>query len=95
MHKKRVFITLIFAFWFLVIGVFIFSKQTIINMGQTVLIPVEPVDPRDIFRGDYVNLNYNISRIDSDLALPGEIGFNAGDAVYVLVAVQGDIGSFL
>jgi uncharacterized membrane-anchored protein len=30
--------------------------------GHTVLVRVQPVDPRDIFRGDYVNLSYEFSR---------------------------------
>jgi uncharacterized membrane-anchored protein len=30
--------------------------------GQTVLVRVAPVDPRDFFRGDYVILSYDFSR---------------------------------
>ncbi len=32
--------------------------------GQTVLVKVAPVDPRDLFRGDYVILSYDFSRLD-------------------------------
>jgi uncharacterized membrane-anchored protein len=31
--------------------------------GQTVLVRVMPVDPRDLFRGDYVTLSYEFSRV--------------------------------
>jgi uncharacterized membrane-anchored protein len=31
--------------------------------GQTVLVRVVPVDPRDLFRGDYVILSYEFSRV--------------------------------
>jgi uncharacterized membrane-anchored protein len=31
--------------------------------GKTVLVRVQPVDPRDLFRGDYVILSYDFSRI--------------------------------
>ena len=31
--------------------------------GQTVLLRVMPVDPRDLMRGDYVTLSYDISRM--------------------------------
>ncbi len=31
--------------------------------GQTVLVRVVPVDPRDLFRGDYVILSYDFSRV--------------------------------
>jgi uncharacterized membrane-anchored protein len=34
--------------------------------GQTVLVRVEPVDPRDLFRGDYVILSYPFSRVPPD-----------------------------
>jgi uncharacterized membrane-anchored protein len=34
--------------------------------GQTVLVRVEPVDPRDLFRGDYVILSYGFSRISRE-----------------------------
>jgi uncharacterized membrane-anchored protein len=33
--------------------------------GQTVLVRVMPVDPRDLFRGDYVILSYDFSRTPS------------------------------
>ncbi len=31
--------------------------------GQTVMVKVAPVDPRDLFRGDYVILSYDFSRV--------------------------------
>jgi uncharacterized membrane-anchored protein len=34
--------------------------------GQTVLVRVVPVDPRDLFRGDYVILSYEFSRISPE-----------------------------
>lgn len=32
--------------------------------GQEILLETEPIDPRDIFRGDYVRLNYKINQIE-------------------------------
>lgn len=34
--------------------------------GQIVLVRVEPVDPRDLFRGDYVILSYDFSRVSRE-----------------------------
>jgi len=34
--------------------------------GQTVLVKVAPVDPRDLFRGDYVILSYDFSRVSQE-----------------------------
>jgi uncharacterized membrane-anchored protein len=38
--------------------------------GESVLLEVIPVDPRDFLRGDYVILDYKISDIPSDLVPP-------------------------
>lgn len=35
--------------------------------GTEVLLGTQPVDPRDIFRGDYVSLNFDISSVDKSL----------------------------
>jgi uncharacterized membrane-anchored protein len=37
-------------------------------LGQRIKLPVVPVDPRDFFRGDYVVLSYDFSRLE-----PGKI----------------------
>jgi uncharacterized membrane-anchored protein len=34
--------------------------------GKTVLVRVQPVDPRDFFRGDYVILSYDFSRVQPE-----------------------------
>jgi uncharacterized membrane-anchored protein len=39
------------------------GRAAILRNGAEVLLRVEPVDPRDLLRGDYVYLSYDISRI--------------------------------
>jgi uncharacterized membrane-anchored protein len=39
------------------------GRAAILRNGKEVLLKVEPVDPRDLLRGDYISLNNNISRI--------------------------------
>jgi uncharacterized membrane-anchored protein len=39
------------------------SRAAILRFGQEVLLKVEPVDPRDLLRGDYVRLGYDISAV--------------------------------
>ena len=41
-------------------------KQYTIWTGETVLLKVQPVDPRDLLRGDYVTVQYEISNLDTD-----------------------------
>jgi uncharacterized membrane-anchored protein len=40
------------------------SRQAILDSGERVTLATQPVDPRDLFRGDYVVLRYEISVID-------------------------------
>ncbi|MFQ5953689.1 MAG: GDYXXLXY domain-containing protein [Kiloniellales bacterium] len=62
-------------------------KQWTLATGTPVLLETEPVDPRSLFRGDYVRLNYAIGRLEpgelDDQA--SEIEFEYGDTVYVLL----------
>ena len=60
----------------------IVDRQQMLNASQVVTLKIVPVDPRDIFRGDYVILNYEISRLDVKL-LNGEDKFSSGDTAYV------------
>jgi uncharacterized membrane-anchored protein len=48
--------------------------------GETYLLRAEPVDPRDLLRGDFVILNYEISRPPQNIALPS---FAWDERVYV------------
>lgn len=41
----------------------VFDRQSLLTTGREIITAVEPVDPRDLFRGDYVILGYNFSRI--------------------------------
>ncbi|MBZ9681388.1 GDYXXLXY domain-containing protein [Mesorhizobium sp. CO1-1-2] len=39
------------------------SRAAILRNGKEVLLKIQPVDPRDLLRGDYIVLGYDISRI--------------------------------
>ena len=51
--------------------------------GEKVILHVQPVDPDDPFRGEYVALSYDISNV------PVERGTESGDTVYVVLHRQG------
>ena len=59
--------------------------------GETVLLRVIPVDPRDMFRGDYVILRYDFSRRG-----PGDLRFGPGasashgETLFIWLAPEGD-----
>lgn len=39
------------------------EREWIVQTGKTIFLRTAPVDPRDLFRGDYVRLNYEISSV--------------------------------
>jgi uncharacterized membrane-anchored protein len=65
----------------IVILVFLGIKLFTYSFGQEILLETAPVDPRDLFRGDYVALSYKISRIDLS-SLPHDTNFSSGQAIY-------------
>jgi uncharacterized membrane-anchored protein len=59
-------IAIVLAVQLAIIASIVAFKQYTVWTGETVVLAVGPVDPRDPFRGDYVTLTYEISRIDPD-----------------------------
>jgi uncharacterized membrane-anchored protein len=43
------------------------GRAMILRSGREVVLEVQPVDPRDLLRGDYVRLGYNISTLPAEL----------------------------
>ena len=46
------------------------GRAALLRNGEEVLLKVQPVDPRDLLRGDYVRLGYDISSIPASLFRP-------------------------
>jgi len=59
-------------------------RQYWVATGERILLQTAPVDPRDIFRGDYVSLRYDISTLDLD-GLGAKGSFKSNEKVYVLL----------
>lgn len=53
----------------------------VIREGKEILLSIQPVDPKDPFRGDYIEFQYDISFIDRNI-FKGELP-KAGQRVYV------------
>jgi uncharacterized membrane-anchored protein len=66
----------------------ILDRQAMLDSAQTVTLKVVPIDPNDMFRGEYVILNYDISRLDL-ATLEGDDEFNYGDAIFVTLVQDG------
>jgi len=64
-------------------------KEFTLRTGQVVLLKTVPVDPRDLFRGDYVILAYEIGALDPRLLGAGQAKFAQGQDIYVELVAQG------
>lgn len=62
-HRERGLLLAAAGLQVLVLLAMIAMRLAILARGDTVLLRVTPVDPRDLFRGDYVILSYEFSRV--------------------------------
>jgi len=68
------------------------SRAAILRNGQVVLLKVEPVDPRDLLRGDYVRLGYEIGSVPVKLLrkVPADGSVTQDGPVFVRLGKDGD-----
>ena len=69
------------------LGWMVFERVQLLQNGREIVLPIMPVDPRSLFRGDYVNLSYGVTRIPGDL-IPGEV--KRGERLYVTIEKKAD-----
>lgn len=55
----------------LALGYIAGEREWILHTGRTIWLRTAPVDPRDVMRGDYVRLDYEIGRVDRSLRRDG------------------------
>ncbi|MDF1694772.1 MAG: GDYXXLXY domain-containing protein [Saprospiraceae bacterium] len=79
-------------FWAVVLIGFIGFKLIPLISGTAIYLKSAPVDPRDLFRGDYVVLNYEISRIHMDSVSHTGSSLKTGQNIYVKLEVIDGIG---
>lgn len=63
-------------------------RAAVLRDGQEIVLKSEPVDPRDLMRGDYVTLSYDISRIPVNL-IEGKARHKSGVAPIYVIMQQG------
>lgn len=70
----------------------VIDRQTLLKGGREIVMKVLPVDPRDIFRGDYVTLGYGLSPVQgAKLKDGGDLaGIEKGQAAYLTIAEGAD-----
>lgn len=65
-------------------------KEWVLNSGRDLWVQTAPVDPRDIFRGDYVRLDYLFSRLRKDQIDPAlrDRGLRKGEEVFLAMRID-------
>ncbi|MFA5157000.1 MAG: GDYXXLXY domain-containing protein [Candidatus Omnitrophota bacterium] len=87
--KKKIIILATAILWLAIAMAAVISRQQILNTGKVVVLETAPVDPRDFLRGDYVVLNYRISRLDLGKIKSPMPYYYPGEAVYVQLEQKG------
>jgi uncharacterized membrane-anchored protein len=89
-QKKVLYLTLVF--WLLIFSGFIAYKEYTLRTGTEVMLKTLPVDPRDLFRGDYVTLNYEISTLDMEKFHAENSDFYYDEPVYLTLKLENGYG---
>jgi len=70
---QKILFPIIVAAQIAVLGFMITKQEMLLARGTKVLLKCQPIDPRSLFSGDYVILNYEISVIGEDIILKSGI----------------------
>ncbi len=62
----------------------------ILSEGRQITLRTVPVDPRDLFRGEYVVLNYEFSALDSNLVMGDWPAISGNQTLYIRLEKQAD-----
>lgn len=76
------------------LGWIIAGRAAVLRAGKEVLLKVEPIDPRDLLRGDYILLGYDISRIPTSLIANIPAGKLSSDEGSIVVRLKEDADSY-
>lgn len=87
--RKVVFIVIVLLQVMFIVGLVSFKEVTL-RFGKEVTLQTVPVDPRDLFRGDFVILRYDISSISPQNATIWDFP-RKGDSVYVRLVESGGV----
>jgi uncharacterized membrane-anchored protein len=82
MKIKQIVLTVL-ALWSIGIFTIVVSQEQHLASGKEVLLKTIPVDPRDLFKGDYVTLGYDINTIDLKNVSVDEPSFKQNDIIFV------------
>ena len=71
-----------------ILGSMVAGRVRLLQTGREIVLPIQPVDPRDLFKGDYVRLGYTISSVPFQALAGNEPRY--GKPAYVTIEPQAD-----
>ena len=72
-----------------VLAAMVIDRVRLLDSGREITLPIRPVDPRDLFRGEYVRLGYDIGSVPLRLLEGPPPRRNA--AFYVVLEKEGEV----
>ena len=88
MRHRHKFI-LVVVLQIVILLVMIGMKWSTLAFGTKILLKTAPVDPWDLFRGDYVILNYEITNLNLDAIPADKDEYRNNETIYVTLKKQG------
>ena len=82
---RAIAILLLIVFQIVVLAYMTGNREYILRYGQIVYLRTAPIDPRDLFRGDFVRLNYELTSVDTSLTDFSATKINKGHKVFALL----------
>lgn len=83
-----------------ILGWMVIDRVRLLSTGREIELVIRPVDPRDLFKGDYVQLAFEITQLDPKLFIAGQVleperpqrGWRGGgqQTIYVTLEQQAD-----
>jgi uncharacterized membrane-anchored protein len=71
------------------IGWMVSDRITLLKTGKEVVLPIVPVDPRSLFRGDYVRIDFPVTMVSSEL-FPKDAKPIKSEVVFVTLQRDGE-----
>jgi uncharacterized membrane-anchored protein len=88
-RRYRLGLVLAFVLQVGLLGWLIADRAMLLEDGKEIRLAVIPVDPSDLLRGDYVQLDYPVAHLNS-VDLAGDDAFSEGATIYVTLAEGAD-----
>lgn len=84
MTRRQILLALVVVLQTVSLVTMVGMKQRTLATGTPVLLETRPIDPRSLFRGDYVILGYAIGALEQQ-DFPNTANFERHDTIYVLL----------